>query len=38
MSNKKLQRWFDVLSLDDRLKVQKFVLVLYYIGDNIWQK
>lgn len=27
MSNKKLQRWFDVLSLDDRLKVQKFVVV-----------
>lgn len=34
MSNKKLQRWFNGLSLDDRLQVQKFVIVLYYIGDT----
>lgn len=38
MSNNKLQRWFNTLSLDDRLQVQKFVLVLYCIGDNIWQR
>lgn len=30
-----LRHWFDTLSLDDRLQVQKFVLVLYYIGDTI---
>lgn len=24
--------------LDDRLQVQKFVLVLYCIGEDIWQK
>lgn len=29
-----LQRWFNRLPLDDRLQVQKFVLVLYYIGDT----
>lgn len=38
MIRQDLQRWFNTLSLDDRLQVQKFVLVLYYIGDNIWQK
>ena len=38
MIKQDLQHWFNNLSLDDRLKVQKFVLVLYYIGDNIWQK
>ena len=32
MIKQDLQRWFNTLSLDDRLKVQKFVLVLYYIG------
>lgn len=37
-NNKELRRWFNGLSLDDRLKVQKFVLVFYYIGDNVWQK
>lgn len=37
-TTKQLQNWFDTLSLDDRLMVQKFVLVLYCIGDNIWQK
>lgn len=31
-TTKQLQHWFDTLSLDDRLQVQKFVLVLYYIG------
>lgn len=29
-----LQHWFNTLSLDDRLIVQKFVLVLYCIGDT----
>lgn len=38
MIRQDLQCWFNTLSLDDRLQVQKFVLVLYYIGDNIWQK
>lgn len=33
-TTKQLQHWFDTLSLDDRLQVQKFVLVLYYIGDK----
>lgn len=37
-TTKQLQKWFNTLSLDDRLQVQKFVLVLYCIGDNIWQK
>lgn len=37
-TTKQLQYWFNTLSLDDRLQVQKFVLVLYYIGDNVWQK
>ena len=32
MIKQDLQRWFNTLSLDDRLQVQKFVLVLYYIG------
>lgn len=35
MIKQDLQRWFDTLSLGDRLQVQKFVLVLYYIGDTI---
>ena len=30
---RQLQHWFNTLSLDDRLQVQKFVLVLYCIGD-----
>lgn len=30
-----IKHWFDNLSLEDRLKVQKFVLVLYCIGDSI---
>lgn len=34
-TTKQLQYWFNTLSLDDRLKVQKFVLVLYCIGDII---
>ena len=34
MIKQDLQQWFDNLSLDDRLQVQKFVLVLYYIGDT----
>lgn len=38
MIKQDLQHWFDTLSLDDRLQVQEFVLVLYCIGDNIWQK
>ena len=38
MIKQDLQHWFNTLSLDDRLQVQKFVLVLYYIGDNIWTK
>ena len=33
-TTKQLQNWFDTLSLDDRLQVQKFVLVLYYVGDK----
>lgn len=37
-TTKQLQYWFNTLSLDDRLQVQKFVLVLYCVGDNIWQK
>ena len=37
-TTKQLQYWFNTLSLDDRLQVQKFMLVLYCIGDNIWQK
>lgn len=38
MIRQDLQCWFNRLPLDDRLQVQKFVLVLYCIGDNIWQK
>lgn len=38
MIKQNLQRWFNTLSLDDRLQVQKFMLVLYYIGEDIWQK
>lgn len=39
MSNPKdLHGWFNRLPLEDRLQVQKFVLVLYCIGDSIWQK
>lgn len=34
MIRQDLQRWFSHLSLDDRLQVQKFVLVLYCIGDT----
>ena len=30
--NKK--RWFDSLSLEDRLKVQRFYMILLIIGDN----
>ena len=37
-TRQQLNHWFNTLSLDDRLKVQKFMLVLYCIGDNIWQK
>lgn len=37
-TTKQLQYWFNTLSLDDRLQVQKFLLVLYCIGDTIWQK
>jgi len=33
MIKQDLQRWFNALSLDDRLQVQKFVLILYYVGD-----
>ena len=33
MIKQDLQRWFNGLSLDDRLQVQKFVIVLYYVGD-----
>lgn len=33
MIKQDLQRWFDRLPLDDRLQVQKFVIVLYYVGD-----
>lgn len=33
MVKQDLQRWFNGLSLEDRLKVQKFVIVLYYVGD-----
>lgn len=33
-TTKQLQYWFNTLSLDDRLQVQKFVLVLYRIGDK----
>lgn len=33
-TTKQLQYWFNTLSLDDRLQVQKFVLVLYCIGDT----
>lgn len=35
MIKQDLQRWFDNLSLEDRLKVQKFVVILYYVGDII---
>ena len=28
-----LKKWFNNLSLSDRLLVQKFVIRLYYIGD-----
>lgn len=34
-TTKQLQRWFNTLSLDDRLQVQKFMLVLYCVGDTI---
>ena len=37
-TRQQLNKWFDRLPLDDRLQVQKFVLVLYCIGDNIWTK
>lgn len=37
-NNKELQRWFDNLSLEDRLTLQLFVVRLYCIGDNIWQR
>lgn len=33
MIKQDLQHWFKTLSLDDRLIVQKFVIVLYYVGD-----
>lgn len=33
MIKRDLQHWFNNLSLDDRLQVQKFVLALYYVGD-----
>lgn len=32
-----LDKWFDGLSLEDRLKVQKFVLLLYQQGE-LWEK
>lgn len=35
MIKQDLQCWFNTLSLDDRLKVQKFVVILYYVGDII---
>lgn len=35
MIKQDLQRWFNGLSLDDRLKVQKFVVILYYVGGTI---
>lgn len=35
MIKQDLQRWFNGLSLDDKLKVQKFVVILYYVGDII---
>ena len=38
MIKQDLQRWFNSLSLDDRLRVQKFVIILYYVGEDIWQK
>lgn len=38
MIRQDLRNWFNTLSLDDRLQVQKFVLVLYCIGDKLWQK
>jgi hypothetical protein len=34
MIKQDLQCWFNRLPLDDRLQVQKFVLVLYCIGDK----
>lgn len=34
MIKQDLQRWFNGLSLDDRLRVQKFVIILYYVGDT----
>ena len=37
-TRQQLNKWFDTLSLDDRLQVQKFVLILYCIGEDIWQK
>jgi len=37
-TTKQLQRWFNALSLDDRLQVQKFVLILYCIGEDIWTR
>lgn len=33
MTNKQLKNWFDKLPLADRLLVQKFVIILYYIGE-----
>lgn len=38
MIKQDLQLWFKTLPLDDRLQVQKFMLVLYCIGDTIWMK
>ena len=35
MIKQDLQHWFNDLSLDDRLQVQNFVLILYYVGDII---
>lgn len=33
MIKQDLQHWFDGLPLDDRLRVQKFMIILYYVGD-----
>ena len=33
MTNKQLKNWFNNLSLEDRSQVQKFVIILYYIGE-----
>lgn len=34
MIKQDLQDWFDHLSLDDRLLVQRFVIKLYCVGDT----